>query len=61
MLALETRNSYVQSSGPFVATLGVDNLVVIATEDAVRVSHKDRDQEIHEIVEQLRRRNRRSE
>src|SRR5262249_48266802 len=34
------RNSYLRSEGPLVAAVGVDNMVVVATQDAVLVSHK---------------------
>jgi mannose-1-phosphate guanylyltransferase/mannose-6-phosphate isomerase len=49
-----TRNSYVRSEGPLVATLGVDDLIVVATKDAVLVARKDHDQDIRKIVERLR-------
>jgi mannose-1-phosphate guanylyltransferase/mannose-1-phosphate guanylyltransferase/mannose-6-phosphate isomerase len=55
VLTWSTRHSYVRSEGPLVATLGVDNLVVVATEDAVLVAHKDHDQDIRKIVEHLSR------
>jgi mannose-1-phosphate guanylyltransferase / mannose-6-phosphate isomerase len=54
VFAEETRNSYLRSEGPLVATIGVENLIVVATPDAVLVAHKDRDQEIRKIVERLR-------
>lgn len=49
-------NSYVRSEGPLVATVGVENLVIIATADAIVVAHKDSDQDIKRIVDQLRTR-----
>jgi mannose-1-phosphate guanylyltransferase/mannose-1-phosphate guanylyltransferase/mannose-6-phosphate isomerase len=49
-----TRNSYVRSDGPLVATVGVEDLIVVATPDAVLVAHKDHDQDIKRIVDQLR-------
>lgn len=53
VLTWATRDSYVRSEGPLVATLGVEELIVVATHDAVLVVHKDRDQDIREIVEHL--------
>jgi mannose-1-phosphate guanylyltransferase/mannose-1-phosphate guanylyltransferase/mannose-6-phosphate isomerase len=51
-----SRNSYVRTDGPLVATVGVENLVIVATPDAIVVAHKDSDQEIKRIVDQLRAR-----
>ena len=49
-----TRNSYIRSDGPLVATVGVEDLIVVATPDAVLVAHKDHDQDIKRIVDRLR-------
>ena len=50
-----TRNSYFRSEGPLVAAVGVEDLVVVATADAVLVSRKDASQDVKKIVEQLER------
>ncbi|MFC5068087.1 mannose-1-phosphate guanylyltransferase/mannose-6-phosphate isomerase [Flaviflagellibacter deserti] len=50
----DSRNCYVRSEGPLVATLGVDDLVVVATSDVVLVVPKSRDQDIKQIVEHLK-------
>jgi mannose-1-phosphate guanylyltransferase/mannose-6-phosphate isomerase len=51
--AVGTRNSYVRSDGPLVATLGVEDLVVIATSDAVLVARKGADQVVKDLVTAL--------
>ena len=38
---MDARNSYLRSEGPMVAAVGVEDLVVVATTDAVLVSRKD--------------------
>ncbi len=48
-----TRNSYLRSEGPLVATVGLEDVVVVATTDAVLVSHKGASQDVKRIVEQL--------
>ena len=48
-----TKNSYVNSSGRLIAVVGVDNVVVIETSDAVLVADKSQSQSIKKIVEQL--------
>jgi mannose-1-phosphate guanylyltransferase/mannose-6-phosphate isomerase len=49
-----TRNSFAYSDQPCVALLGVENIVVVAMEDAVLVASKDHAEQVKGIVEQLR-------
>lgn len=49
-----TRGAYVRSEGPLVATVGVKDLIVIATPDAVLVADKAADQDVKRIVERLK-------
>lgn len=42
------------STGPLIATLGLDNTVVVATPDAVLVADGDRVQEVRAVVERVR-------
>jgi len=48
------KNSYLRSEGPLVAAVGVEDMVVVATPDAVLVSHKSASQDVKQIVEQLK-------
>jgi len=48
-----SRNSYLRSEGPLVAAVGLEDMVVVATPDAVLVSHKSASQDVKRIVEQL--------
>jgi mannose-1-phosphate guanylyltransferase len=52
-LGLETRGSLIYSPGRLVATLGVENLIVVETEDAILVCPRDRAQEVKRLVERL--------
>jgi mannose-1-phosphate guanylyltransferase/mannose-6-phosphate isomerase len=47
------RNSYLRSEGPMVAAVGLEDIVVVAMNDAVLVSHKSASQDVKRIVEQL--------
>ncbi|MCB5173877.1 mannose-1-phosphate guanylyltransferase/mannose-6-phosphate isomerase [Microvirga lenta] len=47
----ETRNCYVRSEGPVIAALGIQGLVVVATQEIVLIMDKRRDQEITALVE----------
>jgi mannose-1-phosphate guanylyltransferase/mannose-1-phosphate guanylyltransferase/mannose-6-phosphate isomerase len=58
VLTERTKNSYIRSEGPLVATMGVEDLVVVVTKDAVLVSHRDSTQDVKKIVEVLDRQGR---
>jgi mannose-1-phosphate guanylyltransferase/mannose-1-phosphate guanylyltransferase/mannose-6-phosphate isomerase len=51
----ESRNCYLRSDGRLVAALGVDDLVVVATDDAVLVMPRTRSQDIRVLIDRLRR------
>jgi len=54
VIAQNTTNSYIHSQNKLIATVGVDNLVIIDTPDAVLVANKDQVQEVKQIVERLK-------
>jgi len=54
VLMENTTNSYIYSQSKLVATVGVDNLVVVETKDAVLIAHKDHVQDVKGIVNQLK-------
>ncbi|MDW5377029.1 mannose-1-phosphate guanylyltransferase/mannose-6-phosphate isomerase [Halomonas sp. HP20-15] len=54
----ESHNLLVHSENRLVAAVGVDDLVIVETKDAVLVAHKDHVQDVKKIVEQLKRENR---
>ncbi len=56
----ETRNSLVHSHHRHVATIGLDNHIVVETKDAVLVAHKDDSQKVKDVVQYLKA-NQRSE
>jgi len=49
-----SRNTLVHASGRMVACLGVDDLVVVETADAVLVARRDRTQDVKNIVARLK-------
>jgi mannose-1-phosphate guanylyltransferase len=55
----QTSNSYIYAQSKLVATVGVDNLVVIETKDAVLVAQKDKVQDVKNIVNELKEKGRR--
>jgi mannose-1-phosphate guanylyltransferase/mannose-6-phosphate isomerase len=52
-VALDTENSLLFADHGLIATLGVRDLVVVRTGDAVLVAHRDRAQEVRRVVERL--------
>lgn len=54
----DTRNSFVFSEKRLVTTLGVDNLVVVDTPDAVLIADKDKVQNVKEIVAEIKKQGR---
>ncbi|KZC25189.1 mannose-1-phosphate guanylyltransferase/mannose-6-phosphate isomerase [Rhodanobacter thiooxydans] len=54
-LAVDTRNSLLRShERHLLATVGVDDLIVVTTPDATLVAHRDAAQDVKKIVEQLK-------
>jgi mannose-1-phosphate guanylyltransferase / mannose-6-phosphate isomerase len=53
IIAVDTKDCFVTSQR-LVATVAVDNLVVVETADAVLVARKDRVQDVKEVVDRLR-------
>lgn len=52
-LLIDTKDTTVDTDGPFVATIGIENLVVVAAGGAVLVCAKERAQDVKKIVEWL--------
>ena len=58
VLALDTRNSLIMADSRLVATLGIEDLVVVETKDTVLIAGKDKAQYIKSIVKELKARDR---
>jgi mannose-1-phosphate guanylyltransferase len=52
-VAIESRNNYVYSPGKLVALVGVDNLVVVETDDAILITTRERSQDVRRVVSEL--------
>jgi len=50
---IDTKDSFLHSSSRLVATVGMQNCIVVETPDAVLVAEKNRVQDVKKIVEQL--------
>lgn len=53
-LAIDTAGCLIRSDGPLVTTIGVEDLIVVATNDAVLVMKRGESQRVKEAVERLK-------
>lgn len=54
VVALDTAGSYVRSESQLVAALGIKDLTIVATDDAVLVAPRERAQDVRHLVDRLR-------
>ena len=52
-LAIDAANTSIYSPRKCVALVGVENLVIVDTEDALLIAHRDRSQDVGKIVKEL--------
>jgi mannose-1-phosphate guanylyltransferase len=50
VIAEQSKGSYIYSSSRLVTVLGIENLIVVETKDAVLVAHQDKSQEIKKLL-----------
>jgi mannose-1-phosphate guanylyltransferase len=50
----DTRNTLISTSDRLVSTLGVDDLVIVDTKDALLVAHRDKVQDVKKIVADIK-------
>ena len=60
-ILVDTHNSYIHSERSLVSAIGVDNLIIVDTPDALLVADKSRTQEVSTIVAQLKKSNRKEQ
>jgi mannose-1-phosphate guanylyltransferase len=54
VLLHETKNSLIRTEGKLIASVGVEDLVIVSTKDAVMVAHKNSVQDVKTIVQKLK-------
>jgi mannose-1-phosphate guanylyltransferase/mannose-6-phosphate isomerase len=59
VIAVDLKNCYVRGDGRLVAAVGLENVILVDTDDAVLAVHRDHAQDIKRIVDTLKQRNRR--
>lgn len=53
-IVIDSRNTHIQSTDRLVAVIGVENLLIIDTPDALLVADKSRSQQVKEVVSRLK-------
>ncbi len=54
-LTIDTNNSLVYSPGKLVAVIGMHDVIIVETEDALLVCHKDRAQDVSKVIDLCRK------
>lgn len=56
VIALDTTNSYIRGGKRTIATIGLDNIVVIDSEDGLLIASKDKIQDVKKVAETIKSR-----
>ena len=54
VITIDTANSYIRSEGLLIATLGVENMIIVEAGDAVMIAAKDKAQDVGALVVKLK-------
>lgn len=57
VITIDTDNSIVEGTGKLIATVGIDDLIVIDTEDAMLICDKSSANDIKKVIDNLKSRN----
>lgn len=55
IIALDNNDCFIQADRKLIATIGLEHIVVVETDDAIMVAHKDRVQDVKTVVNQLKK------
>lgn len=55
IIALDNNDCFIQADNKLIATIGLESIVVVETDDALMVAHKDRVQDVKTVVNQLKK------
>ncbi len=53
-ILIDSENNFIQSDTRMVASIGINNLAIIDTPDALLITHRDRTQDVKQIVDMLK-------
>jgi len=58
VVAIDCRNCLIESEGPLVAAIGLDDLIIVATPDAILISRRGMSQDVKTVVSILKEKGR---
>ncbi|MFZ2727827.1 MAG: mannose-1-phosphate guanylyltransferase/mannose-6-phosphate isomerase [Methylococcaceae bacterium] len=53
VITIDSHNSYIHAEHKLVTVIGVDNLIIVQTDDALMIASKDRVQDVKQVVDKL--------
>jgi len=56
LIAIDSRNSYIQTSKKNVAIIGVDDIIIVETKDNLLICKKDQAQKVKDVVDTIEKR-----
>ena len=56
VIALDTTSSYIRGGKRTIATIGLDNVVIVDSDDALLVAAKGKIQDVKKVAEEIKRR-----
>lgn len=57
VISIDSNDNYISSDFALVATIGLNDLIIVNTSDALLIATKDKVQEVKTVVEELKKRN----
>ncbi len=54
VISIRTRNSIIQGTDKLIAAIGLKDIIVVDTEDAILICNKDNTQEVKEVINNLK-------
>lgn len=53
VVTFDTENTFIHSPHALIATIGLSDMIIVNTEDALLVAHKDKEQDVKKVVKEL--------
>lgn len=54
VISIKTKNSIIQGTDKLIATIGLEDIIIVDTEDAILICNKDNTQEVKEVINNLK-------
>lgn len=54
VITVSSKNSIIQGANKLIATIGIEDLIIVDTEDAILICNKDNTQDVKKVIENLK-------